>query len=352
MLDGMCREVIAVPKVNRALPDNLNDWRALPWLLRGYASLEMRRALEQIRMQAFDVVLIQNIFMAQYRDIFSVPTILQEYNIESHVLRQYAEHPELATVELYGLTKSRTFWNATWRIFAEYENTIWATFPLRTAVSDADKEEMDRRCSTGRTVVIENGVNLDPQLCAYGETSRKILFMGTMNYPPNADAVSYLTQSILPLLWQKDPSVVACIAGRNMSQAIKDLASDTRMEIYDSPEDMRAVARECCLSIVPLRFGGGTRIKILDAFAMGLPVVSTSLGCAGLTVRDDHHLLVADDPACFADAVVRLLDDATLRMTLRSNARKLIEERYQWQAIFHRLEAEMFSLLKTQEVLS
>ncbi|HRS97151.1 MAG TPA: glycosyltransferase, partial [Smithella sp.] len=109
--------------------------------------------------------------------------------------------------------------------------------------------------------------------------------------------------------------------------------------------DIRAVAARCCLSVVPLRFGGGTRIKILESFALGLPVVSTSKGCEGLAVEDGKHLLIRDNPEDFAAAVVTAVNNHELSDTLRQNGRMLAEQRYDWRKIFEVVEETITGLV-------
>jgi glycosyltransferase involved in cell wall biosynthesis len=106
---------------------------------------------------------------------------------------------------------------------------------------------------------------------------------------------------------------------------------------------MSEIAKECTISIVPLRLGGGTRLKILHSMAMGLPVVSTSLGCEGLEVIDGIHLLIRDEPEEFARAILQLYNDASLRNELRKNGRNLVEKKYDWQSIFAEYEREILA---------
>jgi glycosyltransferase involved in cell wall biosynthesis len=110
---------------------------------------------------------------------------------------------------------------------------------------------------------------------------------------------------------------------------------------------MSDIARMCCLTVAPMRVGGGTRIKILHSMAMGLPVVSTSLGCEGLSVVDGRQLLIRDQPDQFAEAVLRLISDPALRNDLRIGARTLVEERFDWKPIFKKLEEEILLLVNS-----
>ena len=166
-----------------------------------------------------------------------------------------------------------------------------------------------------------------------------------MNYFPNVDGALFLMQSIMPHVWRLDPDIKLCITGRNMPKHIRDLGTDPRIEIIPDAPDVREVAAECCASIAPLRLGGGTRIKILEAFAMGLPVVSTAKGCEGLAGVDGRHLLIRDNPEEFAAAIAAVVNNHDFSDTLRQNGRKLVEERYDWRKIFAAVERKITGLV-------
>jgi len=344
-IEGYCNQAVMVRHPKRIIPSDFANSQKLPWPVKGCFTNDMRKTLEELHPVDFDIAIIEFIYMAPYRDLFSACTILDEHNIESSIFKQYAEMPNISEEKINGLKEQRAFWKATWMLMAEYENRTWAKFPLRLTVSVNDKQEMENRCHYGRTVVIENGVNTRTFDLLPAGNSRKILFMGTMNYYPNTDAVSYMVKSIMPFIWKKDPTVSLCIAGKNPPQSIREFVSNPRIEVIANPEDMSEVAKKCSLTLVPLRFGGGTRLKILDSLAMGLPVVSTSIGCEGLSVRDGSHILIRDDPEQFADAVLQVISDPVLANTLRTNGRRLVEEHYDWQRIFEQLEVEMLSLV-------
>ena len=177
--------------------------------------------------------------------------------------------------------------------------------------------------------------------------------MGTMSYYPNIDAVLYFVEQILPLIQQQDDSISFCIAGREPPTIIKKLAiSHTNVEIIADPEDMSLVAQECIIKVVPLRLGSGTRIKILHAMAMGLPVVSTSVGYEGLEMIDGVHLLIRDRPQDFAAAVMQIYHDQELWMKLRENGRQLVEKQYDWHNIFTKYESEILARIPNLKLAS
>lgn len=347
MLDGRCRRAVMVMHSHQHPQTNLQDLLRLPEVLQRYNRHEMREVLAKLRSDEFDIVLIEQLFMAQYHELFSMCKVLQEHNIESDIIKQLTELR--LNSNGFGQQKDRAFQNAMWMLMRRYENETWPKFPLRITVSKKDKQELDRRCPTGKTVTVENGINIQSIRPVDNGSSRKILFMGTMNYEPNVDAALYLNEAIMPAVWQKDPTAELVIAGRDPAQAVLDLRSDPRIEVIANPDDMNEIARKCRLTVVSLRSGGGTRIKILHSMALGLPVVSTSLGCEGLSVVDGRNIIVQDEPSQFANAILQVIANDELAKQLRSEGRRLVEERYDWSIMFEQLEKEMQNLVNSSK---
>ncbi len=343
MLNGYCNRSIIVRKNDVDMPDNLQAFLKLPKILQWYNSPDMHKVLRTLGSENFDIVLIEQIFMAQYHVWFSVPVVLMEHNIESNIIKQLVNLRLSIIPQTYSV-KDKIFEQTKWMLLAKYENETWPSFQLRVTVSKNDKKEMDTRCTEGKTIIVENGINTEEIKPVDNIAAEKILFMGTLNYDPNVDSVSFLKNDIMPAIWQKNKSVSLVIAGRDPEQQILDLNSISNIEVIANPESMSNVAEACALTVVPLRSGGGTRIKILHSMAMGLPVVSTSKGSEGLMVTDGHDILIRDNPEEFADAVLQILDDKLLRDSLRINGRKLVEKSYDWSYKFEILEKELIAI--------
>lgn len=342
--DGVCSRVATI---THAGDEAQAGPQSLPWPMRAYGVEPMRKLLLELSANHYDLLLTDFIYMAQHRSLFNLPAVLHEHNIESSIYKQYAELPHIQDMEIFGIRKDALFWKATWMLMRQYENRTWPLFDLRMTVSRLDQMEMDSRCPDGRTIVAENGVSTKEIRFLPANRSRKILFVGTMNYFPNVDGALFMIQSIMPRIWRLDPDIRLCIAGKNMPPHIRDLGSDGRIEIIPDFPDIHEVAAGCCLSAVPLRLGGGTRIKILEAFALGLPVVSTAKGCEGLAAQDGRQLLIRDDPEAFAEAVVKVVNNHEFADVLRRNGRSLVEERYDWQKIFEAAEQQMLKLVRS-----
>lgn len=314
--------------------------------LYNFKTWNMWKTLEQLSQIDFDVVLFDFIVSATYHSLFSDRfTVLNEHNIESKLLKRCAEadSDNLIPTLAEEIDAAKPFLNAEKesQLLEKCEARLWRKFSLRTVVSPDDKQELDRRCHVGRTIVVKNGINTHSIEPVENEGAKKLLYMGTMTYYPNIDAVLYFVEQIQPYLKQ-DSTIPLCIAGREPPQIIYNLATpESAIEIIADPVDMSSIAAQCQIAIVPLRLGSGTRIKILHAMAMGLPVVSTSLGCEGLEVTHGEHLLISDRPEEFARAILKLNSERQLWQKLRTNGRKLVEEKYDWQQIFTEYEREI-----------
>lgn len=344
-LHTRCAEIIIVPYQE---PVDVFPPR-LPNRIRAYYCDALRDVLCHLKEKMFDLVMLEHIYVAQYATIFRGAVVLEEQNIESSVLKRFAglrgATQEMIAPETY---TAKAFRDAgeQWKLLQDYENATWPNFPLRITVSESDKREIERRCRSGRTIVVENGTNLAKMRWLPAVGKPNILFMGTLEYYPNLDAVVYFVQEILPRVWMQEPTARFYIAGRNPPQAITTLARDTRITVIPNPEDMSVVASNCRVSVVPLRFGGGTRLKILDAMAMGLPVVSTSIGCEGLPVKNWRHLAIHDTAEEFAEAIVLVCRRDELYQQLRCQARQLVETRCEWRKVFERLDGELERLVE------
>jgi glycosyltransferase involved in cell wall biosynthesis len=153
-----------------------------------------------------------------------------------------------------------------------------------------------------------------------------------MGYEPNDDAAQYFCRDILPVIRRTVPAVELWIVGRDPSSAVRALASDT-VHVTGRVDDVVPYYQRSAVAIVPLRAGGGTRLKILEAMALGRPVVTTSIGCEGLDVRDNDHVVTADTAESFAARTVQLLNSAELRQAIAARARELVVTQYDWDAI-------------------
>jgi glycosyltransferase involved in cell wall biosynthesis len=192
----------------------------------------------------------------------------------------------------------------------------------------------DRGC---RVEVVPNGID-----CQYNKPtfvpvgSNRIIYNGALTYSANYDAMRYFLREIYPLIRDQHNEVSLTITGSTKGVDLTTLMLDESVSLSGYVDDIRPLVAGSAVCVVPLRIGGGTRLKLLESMALGTPVVSTSKGAEGLDVVNGEHLLIADTPADFATCTLRLLCDTRLRRRLAINARQLVEEKYDWKQIGQR----------------
>jgi glycosyltransferase involved in cell wall biosynthesis len=305
----------------------------LPYLVWRRASRAMWNTLKTLAAEPFDAVLLEQIFLAPYRDLFAAPVILGEHNIESRALERAVANG-LQPLAQFGIADA----SGEARRLGDYEDGHWPRFAVRTAVSEVERREIQARAGNGRTVLVENGTDASLWLASARSDTNTLLFTGALDYYPNVDALRQVRDAIWPHIRRRNPTCRLIVAGRDPADEIRALCNEPGFRLIENPRDLRTVAADASVSIAPLRCGAGSRLKILDSMSLGLPVVTTSVGCEGLAVAAEEHALIRDDPEAFAHAVIRLLRDATEWRRLRTNGRLLIGARYTWDQTLNRLD--------------
>ncbi|MHB1457498.1 MAG: glycosyltransferase family 4 protein, partial [Armatimonadota bacterium] len=279
-----------------------------------------------------DIVHIDHLQMAQFVEFDkSYKVVLDNHNVESTIIKRVAETSDSMPTRLYA--------GLEWPKLQRYEVDICNKCDLVLTVSETDKDSLT--AMGVNPAIIESvpiGVDVDTMKPVDMVTqSRNILSLGTMSWPPNIDSMLYFVKDVMPIIRDHLPGCTLTIAGSQPSPAIQSLESEPDISVTGFVEDIDSIARKCGVFIVPLRSGSGVRVKILNALAMGLPIVSTSIGAEGLDVRDDEHLLIADTPHDFANSVIRILTDPDLAQTLGLNGRAFVCDNYSWETTGNRL---------------
>ena len=161
----------------------------------------------------------------------------------------------------------------------------------------------------------------------------KMIYIGALDYYANFDAVDYFLREMYPIIASKQPTIKLLVTGKKYNKLIKKLPSYPNVIFTGYLDDIQSAIASSWCSLVPLRYGGGTRIKILEAMALGTPVVSTSKGAEGLRVEHNHDILIADKPQAFAHEVLRLMSSASLREKLSNNGYQTVSQYYDWKLI-------------------
>jgi glycosyltransferase involved in cell wall biosynthesis len=264
-------------------------------------------------------------------DRVDIPVLLFQHNVESMIFERHALTASNAPL--------RWFWRAQWRKMERFEREACQRFGGVVAVSEADRAIFTERFGARRTFAIPTAVDADYFRPAAGPvTDGHLVFTGSMDWLPNEDAMTFFCRDVLPLIRAEEPRVTLSIVGRAPTPAVRALANDRGVLVTGTVDDVRPHVGKAAVYVVPLRIGGGTRLKIFEAMAMGKAVVSTAVGSEGLPVVHDQHLLIADRPREFADAVLSLLRDGGRRQRLEAAARSLVVERYDWSAVAGQLD--------------
>jgi glycosyltransferase involved in cell wall biosynthesis len=335
-----CAEVVTVEndRVDRALDRRRKRVIQLGSLFRMqsyerliYCNASFQRALDRLVARgAFDVITTEFSLMSGYRFPRTARLVLDEHNIEYDVLRRTtsAERPSLR--KLYN-------W-ANYLKLRREELTAWRQLDGVTLTSERDEALLRRDAPETRTAVIPNAVDTD-FFRPSGEPAEPgtIMFFGAINYSPNTEGLLFFLDEVFPLVKRLHSGARLWIVGQFPPVPILQRAGYDVL-VTGLVEDVRPYIERAAVVIAPLRIGGGTRLKIVEAMAMGKPIVATHLGAEGLKVRDGEDILLADAAPDFARQVAAVLNDPELARLLGGAARHRAESLYTWQAAVDRLE--------------
>lgn len=339
----VCRiEVVQLPVLAMEHRSRLywrwNAWRhALldPYPLRGRYPLasEMREKINAlVSEEQFDIIQVHQAYLARLLPQAEAATILDMQDILS-------EHERLVMLAKTKMTHRFLAW-LEWKKMQALEHRALRQFDICVTISEDDRTKFLKLFPEARVAVVPNGVDLDYfQPRSAPSDGANLVFVGSMQYTPNADAVLYFYRDILPLIKQRRSDVHFYVVGWGPSEEITALNEDPHVTVTGFVEDVRPYVANSVLTVVPLRFGSGIRNKILEAWAMARPVVSTSLGAEGLAVRHGENIILADDPSQFAQAVLNLLDDRQQCMRLAQAGRQLVEDKYTWSRVSEEMNA-------------
>jgi len=360
-LERFCRAVYTVPMQR----SRLRDARALLVALFSGQSIvivrdeigEMRATLRRlVEGKTFDIVHADQTSMAQYalyaRSRTPDPERRQTTRLVLDAHNALYRIPERMSAHERNPLKRLAFRREA-RALARYEAQVYQRFDHVVFVADEDRqvlqERMQRSVEDARFTTIP--ICVDPEekpLLERTQHLRAITHLGTMFWPPNVEGVLWFAQEVFPQVLAQVPEAQFVIVGKNPPQQVRDLSFQTR-NIHVTgyvPHPVPYLA-ETAVFIVPLHAAGGMRVKILDAWCWGVPIISTSIGAEGIAVRDGENILIADTPNTFAQAVVRVLQEPMLGERLRENGRRWVQERYNWRRVYARWD-EVYQRLITR----
>jgi glycosyltransferase involved in cell wall biosynthesis len=312
----------------------LNLFSSLPFVAQKYDAPLMRQKIREIiKKEHIDLVHVDLLPLAVYFNEFEhLLKILVNHNVESiRLYRWFRTEPNPVKKAYLGIQ---------WLKLRSFERSAMNKFDGCVVVSEIDKELLLKMGVKSKLFVVPNGTNtkfFKPNNGKVVENS--VLWIGHMDVHTNKDAVLYFWKEIYPILKKKYPEVKMTFVGTAPPKEIAEAAQkDRQVKVTGFVDDIRPYIDEAAVMVVPIRIGSGTRLKILDAMAMGKAIVSTSVGCEGLNVNDGKNILVADNAENFVEKTVDLLKNPKKRINLGENA-LLLAKSYDWALIKKRQEA-------------
>lgn len=314
---------------NRWLAAMLNVLSRTPYNISKYRTEKMYVRLNEIvDASAFDVIHVDHLHMARYgillKERYGLPIVLRQHNMETAIMERFARDQKNAALRWYAHLQSQKL--------RRYEPRLCEQFDCCVMITREDENRLQTMTSRAHTTVIPAGVDLPPVISNVSEEPGHILFLASLDWPPNVDGFLWFHENVLPLIRREEPAVRASIIGKGRSPRLQKLVSPG-VRFVGFVEEIAPYLRAAQVCIVPLFAGGGMRIKILEMFAHRKAVVSTSVGSEGIETANGRELMIADDPQNFAQAVLAVLRDSALRRALGDNARALVEQKYAWPQI-------------------
>jgi glycosyltransferase involved in cell wall biosynthesis len=306
----------------------------LPYSVTSHTSDELLHAMRAVNDRQ-DIDLWQaewTPYAQSFQVLGNARRLIMAHNVESEIWRRYYESETNPLKRWYiGLQ---------WRKYEHFERRVFQQADLTVGVSDEDAALIREKFAGKRVEVISNGVDT-----AFFRPDRperdpnQVLFLGSLDWRPNLDAVDQLLSTVFPAVRAQEPSARLCLVGRNPPEALcRRAASMPGVELHANVPDVRPFLDHSALMVVPLRIGGGSRLKILEAFAAGLPVISTRVGAEGLRVRDGDQLAIVDHPEQMAARILTSLRDPRPGLAQAEAGRGLVEEEYDWRILADQLD--------------
>jgi sugar transferase (PEP-CTERM/EpsH1 system associated) len=343
----VCEEVVNVPWQDAAkgslrfyagVAAHLVD--PLPYAVAKYRSAAYRQVVaSRLAGRSYDRVVCDFLVPAvNLRGPVPCPSILFTHNVEAEIWRRHAENASGPA--------ARLLYRQQWRRMLRFEGRTLARFDRILAVSDADAATFRHLYADQVRApidVVATGVDTS-YFTPTPETflrPKHLVFVGSMDWMPNEDGVLFFCREVLPRIRAVEPDVTLSIVGRAPTAAVRRLAQEPGIEVTGTVADVRDHLGRAAATIVPLRIGGGTRLKIFEAMAAGRVVVSTTIGAEGLPTESGRHLLIADTAESMADSVVAVLRDPALRRRIEREARALVTRHYDWSVAAAQLERSL-----------
>lgn len=332
-LEKICHRVVHLPvpenesALRLAISLLINIFSFEPFVARKYHKSSMLREINKIlSAESIDLVHLDMLPLCSYLDRFyGLPVILNEHNVESLLLRRRVSSADKYIEKVYFTGQQKRL--------ERFEKRAVTNSTLVVTCSDDDRKILQKMAPDTRFRVVANGVDTDlyHSSGAIDEKQKVLSFIGGMNWFPNKDAIVWFDQQVFPEVIRAEPEVVLDLIGKADHHMKLEHLSNIR--VHGFVDDVRMLIEKAAIVVVPIRIGGGTRLKVLEAMSMGKAIVSTSVGVEGIKVEHRKNVLLADSPSDFVSCIHELLNDTDLRQRLGQAARDLVVTEYKWQAI-------------------
>jgi glycosyltransferase involved in cell wall biosynthesis len=345
-LQRYCYAIHTVPMERGVLRDGLAMARSLlsgqPWMMLRDDRSAMRHLIDQLIAETrFDIAHADQLNMAQYAA--RVPGARKVFDAHNALWLLYKRLWQTMEPGLRKWLLGRD-----WQLLKRYEGRVCREFDAVLAVSEEDKVALQEAIGQNGHEAGDVGITVIPITVDTDEVARvargpgadHVIHVGTMYWPPNVDGILWFAREIWPLIRAQRAGTEFDLIGARPPQEVIALSQDgNNIHVVGYVDDLNPYLAQTAVFVVPLRAGGGMRVKILNALAQGLPIVSTSLGCEGIKVTHDQDILIADTPTGFAEAVLRVLNDPDLSARLSDNGRRLAETLYDYRAACRPLDS-------------
>ncbi len=312
-----------------------NLFSPLPYSVQTHNTAALRQAIRQYA-AANDVDLWQAEWTPYGESLareIETPWVVMAHNVESLIWRRYFE-TELNPFKRWYIKRQ-------WKKFERFERRIFSEASQTITVSEPDATLAREQFGASRVAVVDNGVDVS-YFCP-DESQRdpkQILFLGSLDWRPNLDGVLVLLDSVFPRVIREQPAAQLCIVGRNPPKWLTErVAASPNVELHANVPDVRPFLRQSGALVVPLRIGGGSRLKILEALATECPVISTDVGAEGLSLASNEHLIIVNTPDEMAEALSDSMRDPQPIRSMGKCGRQVILDRYDWKLLSGKLGA-------------
>lgn len=342
-----CKKIVTVDRKKQWSINNIlkAGFSKYPFLITGHTHFQMKKNIERmLREEKFDLIHIETFYVMQNLPRTSIPIVLTEHNIEWLVYKKFRDKAPFYIKPLFGIDIFK---------LKKIEEESWKKANAVVAVSNQDK--MNIQSKNNNVFIVPNGVDVtkfkvksqsirqaQDKKSKVGGGEKTILFIGDFRWVENRDAARMILKEIWPRmnseLRTQNSELKLWIVGKNIPDSIKKLGTDGVVFDENAPSDTSEIYEKADLLLAPIRIGGGTSFKILEAMASGVPVITTRLGAIGIGAENRKEVIIADDNQEFADSVIEVLDNKNLYEKITKNARSLIEEKYNWENITIELE--------------